>query len=134
MKYWWIFGGLIIIIDQISKFIILKNYPQWVSLNKGIAFGLFASNIWTILSLLCLLILSILPKKDLCLILIISGGWANFLDRIRIGRVIDFINPNSIFSIFAFPLPYFNFADVVIVLGVIWYFLKPLLSATSNKQ
>ena len=64
MKYGWIFGGLIIIIDQISKFIILKNYPQWVSLNQGIAFGLFASSIWTILSLLCLLILSILPKKD----------------------------------------------------------------------
>lgn len=54
---------------------------------------------------------------DMSLILIISGGLGNFIDRIRIGYVIDMIDLD--FMNFAI----FNLADSFLTIGVILLFI-----------
>jgi len=97
--------------DQASKFLVLKYFPDIVSFNKGIAFGLLASDWWLIINFFILIAAFCLIKKDLALILIISGGASNILDRMIRGAVVDFID----FKI----VPIFNFADFFICLGVV---------------
>lgn len=89
--------------------------------NTGAAFSAFSENtvvltVFTVLAIaLCLFIL--LTKKtrgkfpDACLILIISGGIGNAIDRIVSGYVVDYIEP--LFMNFAV----FNVADIFITVG-----------------
>lgn len=89
--------------------------------NSGAVFGSFATYtvILTIVSviLLGITIYFLCTNKskskfiNVCLILMISGGVGNIIDRIRLGYVVDFIEP--LFVNFAV----FNFADCLITVG-----------------
>ena len=93
------------------------NYTE----NTGAAFSIFSDNtaaltLFTILVIvLCLAVLLMRKTKSkfasACLILIISGGIGNEIDRIAQGFVVDFIEP--LFVDFAV----FNFADICITVG-----------------
>ena len=91
--------------------------------NTGAAFSSFSNNT-TVLSVLTAFILAgclilLLSKKlkskfmNVCLVLVISGGLGNLIDRISNGYVVDFIEP--LFIDFAV----FNFADCCITVGAI---------------
>jgi signal peptidase II len=71
-----------------------------------------------------------LPKKDYLsrfgIILIISGALGNFCDRLRIGKVVDFIDvdfPDFIFERW----PTFNLADSWVTIGIALLFLSSFL-------
>ena len=101
-----------IIIDQLSKLIIIKFFPKIILFNQGISFGLWPSNIWLIINLLLIIYLVNYKSHSLGKYLIISGGLSNLIDRIIRGRIVDFINIYH-------NLPKFNLADIFISLGVI---------------
>lgn len=61
------------------------------------------------------------------LIMIISGGTSNLIDRIFRGHVVDYIDINQILK-----YPVFNIADISIVLGVILLVLYIIIK--TNKQ
>ena len=48
------------------------------------------------------------------LIMVISGGLSNLIDRIFRGHVVDYIDINQIFN-----YPVFNIADICVVIGAI---------------
>ena len=48
------------------------------------------------------------------IVLLFSGALGNFIDRVALGYVRDFIN----FIILGYDFPVFNIADIAIVLGV----------------
>lgn len=125
---------LLTIIDQLTKYaavVTVKiNGPKEFLFglfqfryteNTGAAFSSFSDNtallsaVTAVTILICLII--VLSKKvkpfflNICLILILSGGIGNIIDRIRLGYVIDFIEP--LFINFAV----FNFADCCITVG-----------------
>jgi len=117
---WLLFATIFFLgLDQLSKFLAIKYLA--VSLNEGVAFGVEIGRFFTI-ALTAVLILFLLKvilnefnlKKWYTKVIsgmILGGAIGNLVDRIYLGRVIDFIS-----------LPYwptFNFADVFIVLGVI---------------
>ena len=54
--------------------------------------------------------------------LIISGGIGNLIDRIRLGKVVDFIKTDFI------DFPIFNFADICVVIGCILFVADILIS------
>ena len=62
------------------------------------------------------------------LIMIISGGTSNLIDRIFRGYVVDYIDINQIFK-----FPVFNVADISIVLGTILLILY-IITKTIKKQ
>ena len=136
----------LVFIDQISKYWILSflelgesfNLLPFLDLtlifNSGIAFGLL-DNLGNLGSwLLYLLVTSIIiyftyltlkaesKTESLIMLLILSGGLGNVIDRTIYGYVVDFIHFN--FNGYSFYV--FNFADSLITIGAvlyIWFFL-----------
>ena len=131
----------LVFIDQISKYWILSflelgksfNLLPFLDLtlifNSGIAFGLL-DNLGNLGSwLLYLLVTSIIiyftyltlkaesKTESLIMLLILSGGLGNVIDRTIYGHVVDFIHFN--FNGYSFYV--FNFADSLITIGAILY-------------
>lgn len=68
------------------------------------------------------------PVGIISLIMIISGGIGNLIDRVRIKEVIDFINLDFI------SFPVFNFADICVVIGAFVFCLWIILSDIKTKR
>lgn len=109
--------------------------------NTGAIFGSFSTHtvVLTIFSVVLLIgtivILATNKSKsklvNICLLLMISGGFGNIIDRIRLHYVVDFIEP--LFINFAV----FNFADCLITVGafvLIGYLLVDLIKGTKAEQ
>jgi signal peptidase II len=124
---------LVVAIDQMVKFLALKYLSFEKSLpvlpdifhltlvqNTGIAFGIFRRHesilfILITVSIAVLFVWGIRVQKDSRLsrwgmILILGGAVGNWIDRVRFGSVIDFLD----FRIW----PVFNVADSAITIGV----------------
>lgn len=127
-----ILGIFIILLDQITKAILIgKNItiiPNILNFtyteNTGVAFGIGSSNLILIIIVnivvLGIIIKFIKERKEqvnfsilISLILILSGGIGNLIDRIVREYVIDFIDVNL------FNFPNFNIADISISIGII---------------
>lgn len=127
---------LLTVIDQITKYIAVStvkvNGPEeflfglmqfrYVE-NTGAAFSSFSDNtfllsVFTVIVIIVGLVVLMTKKLkpmfvNICLLLILAGGIGNVIDRIRLGYVVDFIEP--LFIDFAV----FNFADCCITVGAI---------------
>lgn len=92
--------------------------------NRGAAFGILQGQQWLFIIITSIVILFILffiwrirtkePLMALSLSLVLGGAVGNFVDRIRMGEVVDFFHFQ--YDIYQFPI--FNVADSVIVVGV----------------
>lgn len=127
-----ILGIYIILLDQITKAILIgKNttvIPNVLNFtyteNTGVAFGIGSNNLLFIIivNIIVLgMIIKFIKEREeqvnfsilISLILILSGGIGNLIDRIVRGYVIDFIDINL------FNFPNFNIADISICIGII---------------
>ena len=132
--YFVILAFIILFFDQITKYIIIKNYDFLINKdyflftidfikNNGAAFNLFSGSriFLSIISILIsfTLFYLILRKKTTTYIhllsysFILGGSLGNGFDRIINGYVIDFIKLNYI------EFPIFNIADISINIGFI---------------
>ena len=120
---------LIILLDQISKFVVEKNFKDQyvgnnivgieVTNNTGFAFGFNDGNFRNILLTAFVLgvIINFIVKQfnqiDLktviALSFVLGGGLGNFIDRFIRGSVLDFIK--------IYKFPNFNIADSFVVVG-----------------
>lgn len=130
------FAAAFFLADRLIKILFLKYYyavkiplvSDFLSLklafNSGIAFSLPFSG-WPVIIFSAIIILLIgiiiikkIIAKDYLLVaplsLIFFGAASNFLDRLRVGQVIDYIDLKY-FTIF-------NLADIMIVVGTLWLF------------
>lgn len=128
---------LLIVFDQIVKYLIVRNFNigeekilidnflKFIYIrNTGAAFGIFSGNIVFLIGISLLLIFYIIKemKKNinnnlslLSFSLIIGGAVGNLIDRIFRGYVVDFIS----FTLFQREMSIFNIADMYITIGVI---------------
>ena len=130
-------------LDQLSKFFISSQLSLGESLtvfpflnftlihNTGIAFSIFDEGgefsrwllvafVAGILAYLVFLLYKKTPKHQLeliSLLLIISGGLGNLIDRLLLGYVVDFVH--AFYQHYSFYV--FNMADSYITLGIIFY-------------
>lgn len=117
----------VILLDQFSKFLVLRFYPNLVSLNDGGAFSfLNGFSFYTfivaflIVMILCGLIL-VKQTRVLGVFLILAGAFSNLIDRLFRTAVVDFINIKI--------WPSFNIADIAISVGlvlIIVYLFTPI--------
>ena len=128
------FSGFLVILDQYTKFLIAGSRPRFEVIpgffnlsyveNRGAAFGILQGKLF-ILSSVSLIAMGVLifllfyensEKKGLLfgLALILGGTCGNFIDRVRLGYVIDFLD----FHIKQYYWPSFNIADSAISVGV----------------
>ena len=152
-----IFLIFLVIADQLSKYFIVKNLSigesfnifsfldLYLILNTGIAFsflddgGIYGRWILvTLVLLVCVYLTYILFTEKLrkyesvALLMILSGGIGNLIDRTLWGHVIDFIH----FYYLNYSFYIFNFADTFITIGVMIYILDLLmvkLNSDGNK-
>ncbi len=136
---------LLIVIDQLSKYFILRFQPNFKVLffniylikNTGAAFGILSNNsfILGIFSLIIsiLLIAYIIKSKEFTLQLILSlllaGTIGNMIDRLFRNYVIDFIGTTF--------WPSFNVADSLITISgvlIIIYLVKEEIEKRKNKS
>ncbi len=110
--------------------------------NTGIAFGLFHEHSFFLLFLITasLVVLALVYRAmasqgalaKLSMVLIFGGAIGNWIDRVRVHAVIDFLD----FRVF----PVFNLADTSITLGVVCYlwlalgFKDPFKKASESSQ
>ena len=128
---------IFIIIDQVSKIIVVNNLTNNKSIeviksffyltytnNKGAAFSILTGR-RILLILVALIVIGVLiyyvrknkiegKVNKIALSLVIGGSIGNLIDRIVRGAVVDFLD----FKIFGYNYPIFNLADTFIVLGV----------------
>ena len=135
-----IIGLIGLLLDRISKIIIMKKMIQYNSIsiipkffsitytkNIGAAWSILSGNrillIIISISVLSALIYYLFKEKNITNFgsisygFILSGIIGNLIDRVIYGYVIDFLD----FNIFGYDFPVFNIADTLIVLGVIIY-------------
>ena len=120
----------IIILDQVSKYAVRSSMSpgEYISVigdffrityfkNEGAAFSSFVGYRWFLIIFSAIVVVAVFVLLikykgksklfDICLVLIISGGVGNLIDRIIFGYVTDMLS----FSIFP---PIFNVADIAI--------------------
>lgn len=144
-----VFSIFIILIDQLSKFLIRSNFHQSQRLsivgdylhitfvkNRGAAFGILSGQrgffIW--ITILFLIFIFYIYQNELkqtaaakiAIVFLLGGSISNLIDRILLHYVTDFLA----FNLFDFyQLPVINIADVFIFFGVLILMCKLLFSA-----
>lgn len=127
---------LAVILDQVSKYIVVKNIELRGSVpfidgvmsfyhtrNTGAAFSMFSESRWVFMvfsAVSMAIIIYLLVKEykrhillNISLAMILGGGVGNMIDRVRLGYVVDFFRTEFIdFAIF-------NVADCFITVGAV---------------
>ena len=131
-------AAILILLDQGTKLLALEwlkpienavAVPGLLDLtfveNRGVAFGMFSGQRWLILALTGAIVGVLvyyykkLPAEKeyrwvrCALVMIVSGAVGNIIDRIFRGYVVDYLHATFI------DFPVFNFADCLVVCGVI---------------
>ena len=137
---WYVLAAVVIVLDQISKQIVLANIaygetitvaPFWnwvLTFNRGAAFSFLASEdgwqrwFFTVLALgvsgWIVFMLRQHPTQKLlsfALALIMGGALGNVIDRVRFGAVVDFVQWHAA----GYYWPAFNVADSAITVGAV---------------
>ncbi len=129
-------------LDQITKYFAIANlkgqkpFIIWKGIfqleyleNRGAAFGLFQNQrlfFFLSVALICIAVLwfyvrvpmekHFLPLR-ICAVLVMAGAFGNFLDRLRLNYVVDFLY----FKLINFPI--FNVADIYVTAAAFAFFL-----------
>ncbi len=140
-----------LVLDQATKFILVRSLPAGTQVpvipgffnlvhiyNRGAAFGLLAGlppgaaqGLFLVTTALVLAVVGYLwwrlPDRQgaaaLGYSLIITGALGNFLDRLRLGEVVDFLD----FYLGRYHWPAFNLADSLVCLGagvLVWVIFR----------
>jgi len=144
-------AALVFVGDQLSKSMVERSIPEYAVIpviphffnlthtkNPGAAFGLFADSpaAWktvllvVISALLIAIVVGVVWKSrrlqwesGVGLALILGGAISNLIDRIRFGRVVDFLD----FYFRSYHWFTFNLADSAIVVGAFFLILQVIV-------
>lgn len=141
----------IFLLDQITKLVISSNMALYESIpvienffhityvhNTGAAWSIMEGNMLffyaiTIVALYFMWHYYQEYRHDIwlqtSLVVMIAGTMGNFIDRVRLQYVVDFLD----FDIFGYPFPVFNIADIALTLGVASIMLNFVVEEVKNR-
>ena len=153
---YYVIALIIIALDQITKFLVVKNMELGESLtiidnflyitshrNTGAAWGILAGQMWFfyIVTIVVVIALVYYMQKmakthvllGISLALMLGGAIGNFIDRVMRQEVVDFVDT----IIFGYDFPIFNVADSALTVGVglliiFMFFEEKLLKEKKN--
>jgi signal peptidase II len=145
---------LVILIDQVSKWLIVHNFTLYETRsvigdffqitshrNSGAAFSILEGKQWFFYIITIIVVIGMIwylqkvkreNKRMLAVSIgfLLGGALGNFIDRVLYGKVVDFLQFNFVFSIFGHSVNYtfaiFNIADTAITVGVVLIFIDAL--------
>lgn len=128
---------LVIIIDQLTKFLInqnieylksfqiIKNFFYFTNAhNNGAAFSILSGYNLLFISI-TLIVICLIDKyieKNISFYILLGGIIGNLIDRLIFGYVRDFLD----FRIFNYNFPIFNISDICICLGIFLIIIKTI--------
>ncbi|ALQ69472.1 lipoprotein signal peptidase LspA [Bacillus thuringiensis] len=150
---YYVIALFVIVIDQISKWLIVKNMELGTSIpiidnvlyitshrNRGAAWGILENKMWFfyIITVIFVVFIVFYMKKyaktdkllGISLGLILGGAIGNFIDRVFRQEVVDFIHV----YIFSYNYPVFNIADSALCIGVVLIIIQTLLEGKKAKE
>ena len=146
-----IISALVIMADIITKEIIVSSVSLYERINvlpflnivhvqnKGAAFGVFAglgNNIFIGIAIIAIIFIVVYlmkaPKglETYALSLVLGGAIGNFVDRVRIGKVTDFIDV----YVNDWHWPSFNVADSALTVGIALFIFSSFMTGRSVKD
>jgi signal peptidase II len=159
---YYVIAFVILVLDQASKWMIVTHMQlhesrpvigQFFQItshrNRGAAFGILQDQrsffiiitIVIVIALIWYLNKSIKDKRKLlplALSFLIGGAIGNFIDRVRFGEVVDFLQFRFQFRFFGndvdYTYPIFNLADSAIVLGVAFIVIDTWIGWRQEKR
>lgn len=128
---------LIIIIDQLTKFLInqnieylksfqiIKNFFYFTNAhNNGAAFSILSGYnlLFISITLITIYLINKYIEKNISFYILLGGIIGNLIDRLIFGYVRDFLD----FRIFSYNFPIFNISDICICLGIFLIIIKTI--------
>lgn len=155
---YFIIAGIVIALDQWTKWLVMTK--MWIGesisiiegvlyftshRNQGAAFGILQGQRWffiVVTSIVLVGIIYVLVKHrsslrvlmGCALALVLGGALGNFIDRIRFGEVVDFIDVKISIGSFYHDFAIFNIADSALVIGVGLLILDTILDGIREKR
>lgn len=151
--FYYIIALFIIALDQLTKYLIVKNMELGESIkviedflyitshrNRGAAWGILEGQMWFFYVITVIVIIGIIyyiqkAAKGKMLFgvslgFMLGGAIGNFIDRVFRNEVVDFVNT----YIFGYDFPVFNIADSALVIGVAMLMIQMLLEERALKK
>lgn len=139
---YYVIALIVIVIDQLSKWLIIKKMDLYESFpiidnffyltshrNKGAAWGILQDQMMFFYIITIIAVIGIVYAMEkyakgqrlfsFSLSLVLGGAIGNFIDRLFRKEVVDFLDV----YIFTYDYPIFNIADSALVIGVIILFI-----------
>ncbi|TAA68714.1 signal peptidase II [Planococcus salinarum] len=146
---------VIIAADQFTKWLVVQNmelgeripvfepYLAWLShRNRGAAWGMLEGQMWLFGIITVAVIIAILyyfhkhaqgqPLFQISLMVILGGAIGNFIDRMLLGEVVDFID--VLIPVINYDFPIFNIADAALTIGVILMIIFVIYDEKQEKK
>lgn len=150
MIYYYLLALVVLIVDQVTKYLVVQNIElyqvkaflpgvlSWMYIqNTGAAWSILEGQMWFFYMITTVVIIGVLyimqkyAKESrlfsMGLALILAGALGNFIDRIRLGYVVDMVRV----ELFDFPI--FNVADMSLSIGVALIIVYVLLDEKNKK-
>lgn len=150
MIYYYLLALVVLIVDQVTKYLVVQNIElyqvkaflpgvlSWMYIqNTGAAWSILEGQMWFFYVITTVVIIGVLyimqkyAKKSrlfsMGLALILAGALGNFIDRIRLGYVVDMVRIELI------DFPIFNVADMSLSIGVALIIVYVLLDEKNKK-
>ncbi|WP_338451986.1 signal peptidase II [Niallia oryzisoli] len=151
--FYYIIALLAILLDQWTKWLIVKNMELGEQItvienflyitshrNRGAAWGILQGQMWFFYVITAVVIITIIyylkksekesPLFKFSLALMLGGAIGNFIDRVFRQEVVDFIHTYP----FGYNFPIFNIADSALVIGVAILIIYMLLEEKKEKE
>ena len=136
-KYWIFLSVVLVVLDQLTKYLVNANIPVGESVevipgffhlahvrNEGAAMGILQGQRWIFMAftLLVIVVATVVMWGGkiknhwgiVAVSLVLSGGIGNMIDRLFLGEVIDFFS----FIFWGYEFYVFNVADIFVCCGV----------------
>ncbi|MBO0994296.1 signal peptidase II [Bacillus sp. SD088] len=149
----YIIAFFIVVLDQLTKWLIVKNMEFGESIpiiqnffyitshrNRGAAWGILENQMWLFYIITVIVVVGIIYYLEkhakgkylfqLSLSFILGGAIGNFIDRVFRQEVVDFVDT----YIFTYDFPIFNIADAALTIGVVLMFIQLIKEAREEKE
>jgi len=146
---------IIVILDQLTKWLVLNNmalgeriavWDPWFGIlshrNRGAAWGMLEGQMWLFFIVTIAVIVGIIyfyhkeakgnKFLQVSLMVLLGGAIGNFIDRLFLGEVVDFID--ILIPVINYHFPIFNIADMALTIAVIMLFIAMLLEGRQEKK
>ncbi|MBN6887086.1 signal peptidase II [Cytobacillus horneckiae] len=151
--FFYIIALLIIALDQLTKWLIVKNFSIGESItviedflyitshrNTGAAWGILEGQMWFFYIITVVVIVGIIYYMQtqakgkwllgVSLAFILGGAVGNFIDRVFRKEVVDFVHTYP----FGYNFPIFNVADSALCIGVAMMMIQMILEEREAKK